>query len=382
MSKIITAIIEENILKKINKNKITENKNILYKEAILDTLKKNKKINAIIISEKIPGEIDLIKIIKKIKKVNRRIRIIIILYNKKNRDKLIKNNINDIYYNNFISINKLIKRLKETQIVKRNKKNNKKANNFKINTKSNLINKKIINNLKIKNLINNLKIKNLINRINYNNIMEKEKNIENKNNVIFIFGKNKIDKKIIELIMIKKLIIKNRKIIIIHLKINNKKINKMENKRIIKKNKRKDKYKYKLKLKIDYKIRENKINKNLIEIININKILKNKNKLIILKIIKKIIKKYNNKQYYIIFNIDYINENINNKKIKILNKYTNLIVVENNEKNLLLLNRNKNKKINLIIINYIKNNISKYFYKVLLKNRYNKIKIINFIKND
>ena len=64
MAKIITAIIEENILKKINKNKITENKNILYKEAILDVLKKNKKIDTIIISEKIPGEINFIKLIK------------------------------------------------------------------------------------------------------------------------------------------------------------------------------------------------------------------------------------------------------------------------------------------------------------------------------
>ena len=35
MSNIITAIIEENILKKISKNKITENKNILYKKIIL-----------------------------------------------------------------------------------------------------------------------------------------------------------------------------------------------------------------------------------------------------------------------------------------------------------------------------------------------------------
>ena len=236
MYKIITAIIEENLLKKINKNNITENKNILYREAILDTLKKNKKINAIIISEKIPGEINFIKLIKKIKKVNKKIKIIIIVYNKQIKDELIKNSINDIYYNNFISINKLIKKLKEDKYVK----NNKKINNLKINNKSNLISK-IIN----KKIMNNPKIKNIINKIKYNKIIEREKNIYNKNNVIFILGKNKIDKKIIELIMIKKLIIKNKKIIIIHLKINNMKINKIENKKIIKKNNRKNKYKLK-----------------------------------------------------------------------------------------------------------------------------------------
>ena len=36
MTKIITAIAEENILKKIIKNKLVENKNILYREAIID----------------------------------------------------------------------------------------------------------------------------------------------------------------------------------------------------------------------------------------------------------------------------------------------------------------------------------------------------------
>ena len=55
--------------------------------------------------------------------------------------------------------------------------------------------------------------------------------------------------------------------------------------------------------------------------------------------------------------------------------------MENNKENLLKLNRNinKDKKINFIILNYQKNNISKYFYKIILKNKFNKIKIINLI---
>ena len=375
MSNIITAIIEENILKKISKNKITENKNILYKEAILDVLKKNKKIDTIIISEKIPGEINFIKLIKLIKNTNKKIKIIIILYNQKLEKELIKNRINDIYYNHIISINKLIKKLKE------NKKENKfiKNNNFKINKKNHLIGQKT-NDKKIINLFNN-KINNylfikviieIINKINNNNLMQKEKN---KNNVICIFGRNKIDKKILELIIIKKLLIKNKKIIKVNLKINHKKIKRLENKKIIKINKTIDKL-Y-LKFKINYQLKEKIINKNIIEIININNILKRQNKLIKIKILKNLIKKYSNNKYYIIINVFYINKKIPIKKLYIKNKNINIIVAENNQNNLLKLNQNKNDKISLIVINYKNNNLSKYFYKIILKNKFNKIKIIN-----
>ena len=357
MAKIITAIIEENILKKINKNKITENKNILYKEAILDTLKKNKKVDIIIISEKIPGEINLIKLIKKIKNINKKIKIIIILYNKKIEKELIKNNIKDIYYNNILSINKLIKKLEENNYIKNN--------NLKIK------NKKIIN-IIIK-IINN-KIKNnvIIKKIN-NELLAKEKN---KNKVICIFGENLIDRKIIELIIIKKLLIKKNKIIIINLKINNRKI-KEKNKKIIRINKRKNKY-Y-LQLKINNKLKEKIINKNILEIININKILKTENRLVGIKILKNLIKKYNKKNYYVVFNIENMNKNINTKELYIQNKNINIIVAENNKKNLLELNiyKMKNRKTNLIILNYQKNNFSKYFYKINLKNKFNKIKIID-----
>ena len=40
----------------------------------------------------------------------------------------------------------------------------------------------------------------------------------------------------------------------------------------------------------------------------------------------------------------------------------------------------KNKKVNIIIINNNKNNLSKYFYKFILKNNFKNIKIINFEK--
>ena len=42
MTNIITAIVEESILKKMTKKNLLKNKNIIYREAILDTVKKNK----------------------------------------------------------------------------------------------------------------------------------------------------------------------------------------------------------------------------------------------------------------------------------------------------------------------------------------------------
>ena len=336
MTKIITAIAEENILKKIIKNKLVENKNILYREAIIDIVKKDKKINIIIISEKIPGEISLIKLLKNIKKINKKIKIIMILENKKIEEKLNKINITDIYYNNIFSIYKLIKNLKE----KRN-----------INLKNNIIQLK-------------------------NNIFKSKKhNLEkDKKNVICIFGEDRKNRKIIELIIEKNLIIKNIKIIIINLKINKRK---NINKKISEINKTKNNY-Y-LVMKENYKIKEKIIDKNIKEIININQILKNKNNLIKIKIINKIIKKYINNNYYIIFNINFFIKKLNKNPLKSKNK--NYLILENNKNNLLNLYKNKieSKNIYLIIINYYKNNLSKYFYKIILRNKFKKIKIINLI---
>ena len=283
MAKIITAIAEENILKKIIKNKIIEEKNILYREAILDILKKNKNIDVIIISEKIPGDIDFIRLIKQIKKINIRIKIIIILYDKKMEKELIKLKIEKIYYYNIFNINKLIKEIKQEKVQ----------------------------NIKEEKNIKDKLIKIIRNRIKKENIKE------NKNNVICIYGKNKIDRKIIELMIIKKLSKKKKKFIKRDLKINSKNLKKE---------------------------------------------------------IEKTIEKYQNYKY-ILFNINYKFKQI--EKLDIENKYINIIAVENNKKNLLKLNKNINKKINLVIIDYEENNVSKYFYKIILEKKYNKIKIIN-----
>ena len=99
--KIITAINNEKIFKELkNKRniKIISN-NIQYKEGILEILEKNKNINYIILDENLYGQIKIEELIEKIKLINIKINIIIIL-NKKDlikQDYLNKNRIKYIY---------------------------------------------------------------------------------------------------------------------------------------------------------------------------------------------------------------------------------------------------------------------------------------------
>ena len=122
MKKIITAINNPNLNERLNKEEYIEviGKDIQYKEAILETLEKNKEIDIIIINEKIPGEINFIELIKKIKIINKKIKLIIILEKENNflENELKNLNINSIYFNNKINLEKLIKIIKEKEINK------------------------------------------------------------------------------------------------------------------------------------------------------------------------------------------------------------------------------------------------------------------------
>ena len=100
MGKIITAITNETLIKKVYKNKITEEENIWYKEAIIEIIKKDKNINILIISENLPGEINFFKLIKNIYKINNKIKIIILLKNKTKKEEINKLNIYKIYSDN------------------------------------------------------------------------------------------------------------------------------------------------------------------------------------------------------------------------------------------------------------------------------------------
>jgi len=152
MFKIITAINNPDFNNKLNEEKNIEIicKDIQYKDAIIEILNKNKNIDIIIINENIPGEINDENLIKKIKEINKKIKIIYIL-EKQNKNKesiLRKNNIKNIYLNNELTENKILEIInnknnyikKDYLIEKNNNKNNLKNSNNKIITISGLPN--------------------------------------------------------------------------------------------------------------------------------------------------------------------------------------------------------------------------------------------------
>ena len=141
MKTIITAIDNPKIFNEIKKNENIKiiGKDLIYKEAVLEILEKNKNIDLIILYEKILGEINFFELIKKIKNINKKIKIIIILENKNENleNKLKKINIKNIYLKNKINSKKIIEIINEKNISKniKNKKiekNNKKMNKNKI----------------------------------------------------------------------------------------------------------------------------------------------------------------------------------------------------------------------------------------------------------
>lgn len=122
--KAITAIENKKLLKNIKKNNNIKfiYKNIQYREAIIEILKKEKDIGIIFISEDIPGEISIEELINEIKLINKKIEIIFFL-NKKNKNKeeklkKIKVNKNISFYFNVVQIPKKTKLINKKDIVK------------------------------------------------------------------------------------------------------------------------------------------------------------------------------------------------------------------------------------------------------------------------
>ena len=184
---ILLAIKEENIKKEIKK--ITEvnivHKNIEYKEGILEFLEKNKKINYIIFSESLTGQIIIFDLIKKIKNMNKKIKIIILAEN--NYEELSR-------YADIINIkNFKIKYLLDKMNINYNQKEkNDKNNEDKLNKQ--LKEKNIF--IFEANLLELNRIKNEINKINNLIMIIKEENTFNIDPKIIenIFPKLKIKK--------------------------------------------------------------------------------------------------------------------------------------------------------------------------------------------
>ncbi len=339
MKKVITAINNYKLneeLKKENKFEVI-GKDIQYKEAILEMLYKNINIDIIIINEKIPGEISLFNLIKKIKDINKKIKIIIILENEdiekeKNLNKL---NIYDIYYNNKINLNELIKIINkkeinmEEEIIKLKKIIEEKE---KIN---NNINKNINNKIK-NNIINNNKINNkkTIKRINIKNFLTKNisktkvedlyKKTNKNNKTIIISGAKNVGKSTFAILLSIYLSRQNKKVMLIDFCFNKPNLNS---------------FFFLKKMKKTYSIEKDKINNNK----NIENIYENKKELI--NYLKKIEIKIN-KNFKILFIKDLF---IKNKIINI-EKNKNILI-----NNLIYLYKNK---FDYLIIDFNYNNNS------------------------
>ena len=226
--KILTALQDpktNEILKEKTKHNIIET-DIQYQEGILETLEKKNKIDLIIISQLLPGNIGFKDLINKIKIINNNIEIIAILENKNNelKDFLKQKNINSIFYNNEITIDELINVIEEKDKNKKEMEINKEIkllkeiileNNKKIeqNKKEKKINKilSILKEEKIK-IIKNSKINNI----------KKFKNKINKtqNKIISVVGIPGVGKSIFISLFSKN--IKHKKILIIDFDIYNK----------------------------------------------------------------------------------------------------------------------------------------------------------------
>ena len=258
--KIITAMNNPELNEELKKEKNIEiiYKDIFYKEGILEILENEINIDYIIINYKLPGEIKLNNLIEKIIEKNEKIKIII-----------------------------LIKKENKNNFYKLKKEKNNLENNIEII--KDIKNKNIIR-IFYEDKINLNKLKNYNNKKN-----NKEKNIKNSENKIIIFlGEHQVGKSITIAGIAKKLEKENKKILIIEMNkkdldlfliLKNKKIKNNKNNIKIKKIYKKINKKYfnkKNKLKTIKKIIIN-LNKN-IDIIFYNKLIN-------LKIIKKL-KKY------------------------------------------------------------------------------------------
>ena len=332
-------------------------KKVQYREAIIDIIKKENNISFIFLYEKIPGEISIEDLIKKIKLINKKIKIIIFL-EKENIDKKIK--LKNLEINNIYLINKINKKIfinilnnnSNKKILKNNQNKIKriyyKNNNCftKLNNKNKKENLKKIYIKKYIKKIKNIYVKIIKKYLSTKNKFDKKdeitkykitkyknkhknkyKNINvNKNKLIGIFGEKNSGKTTIIYLIIIFLLEKNNKILLINLnnknnysKLNNKNINKKNNYKIIKNN-------YKKIKNTEIKNIKNIKNFKIINLIekqfekNLKKCKKDEEDKNII-FIKNIIKE-NKKIYdYILMDIGYIyNKKLKEDIIKILDK--------------------------------------------------------------
>lgn len=224
MKKIITAlanpILNENLKEEEDFKILT--KDIQYQEGIFEIMEKENVIDYLILSEILPGENNIEKLIEKIKEKNIKIKIIIILENKKEEleNILYKKGILKIYYNNEVEINEIISFIKNEnkKIENDNEEIKKELNNLKeILIKNNIYYENDEENNFIKNNKNNKIKKNKIkNKSKIKLKKNKENNLKiNNKKIISIVGTGGVGKSIVTLNLAKILKEKQNKILII-----------------------------------------------------------------------------------------------------------------------------------------------------------------------
>ena len=422
IKKILTAIgnpILNNELKKINGLTVVNN-DIQYQEGIFETLEINDEIDFILMSQIIPGDLELEDVVEKIEKINSNIKIILILENyDENLEKILeKKGVYRIFYDNKVEIKDIIKIINEDckmekyneeikreidelkEYIKMNNnlyenklENNKKQKKNKINNKKeNKINNEIKKKKKINNINKKIKEKiikkKLLNLIFYKNNKRKqilEKIINNENKVISILGNSGSGKSIFSVMLAKSIKKQFKKILIIDFDILNNSLHTIlgvkkyseEIKKIIEKNNYKNN-------EINIENLIIKINNKVDLISGINLIFDANNKISNEKI-KEIIEKL--KIYYDVIIIDTTSEcffDYTKEIIKISNKSiylteANLIEISKSKRMLEMYYTNWNIEKNKI--NIIFNKFNKKCIDIsLLKNLYSDYNILGFLK--
>ena len=394
MKKIITALANPILNENLKKEKDFEilTKDIQYQEGIFEIMEEKNEIDYLILSEILPGENNIEKLIEKIKEKNIKIKIIIILESKKEEleNILYKKGILKIYYNNEVEINEIISFIKnENKKIENDNEEIKKELNklkeiliknniyYEIDEENNSIKNEKFNKIKKNKMKNNNKIK---------IIKNKKSNIEiNNKKIISIVGTGGVGKSIVTLNLTQILKEKQNKILIIDFDILNNSLH-----TILGVNKYPQKIKEKLQKnnliqnKINIKELIIKINKKVDLISGINLLFDSKYKISNEKI-KFILEEL--KEYYDTIIIDTSSECFFDYTKNILKNSNNILFLL--EANLLEIKKANNllniyteewniakEKFNLIINKYNENSVDD----LIINNIFSKYKIIGKIK--
>lgn len=394
MKKIITALANPDVNAELKKNKTIEIvvKDIQYQEGVIEILEENSQIDYIILSAILEGKYDIYTFVKKIKMINPKIKIILILEkeNSENTEKLILSGVSHIFYNNNVEIKDILnivnndkesdtEKLKEElqEIKKLIIENNDKKENKKI-IKSNKIKKNQDNYNKRKIFIKfNNYIKIIKSKVFFTNKKSNKQNTE----IISILGTAGVGKSIFAVNLANSYVFSKKKILIIDFDILNNSLHTILG---IKKYSRKIKEKLKNNNLINNKINIEeliiKVTSKVDLISGINLIFDSKYKISSEKV-SYILKELKNKYDVIIIDtssecfFDYTKSIIENSNINIFIVEANLSELKKS-KNLLNLYINNwkidKKKINILFNKYNKNSI----YMEILKNIFHDFNIL------